>query len=37
MQIDGLKVDCSDLKVRTGTYLKRLDRIEEDIKSGRAK
>ncbi|WP_349909102.1 DUF3310 domain-containing protein [Limosilactobacillus fermentum] len=30
-------LDCSDLKARTGTYLKRLDRIEEDIKSGRAK
>ncbi len=30
-------LDCSDMKARTGTYLKRLERIEEDIKSGRAK
>ena len=30
-------LDCSDLKKREETYLKRLDRIEEDIKSGRAK
>lgn len=30
-------LDCSDLKTRKETFLKRLDRIEEDIKSGRAK
>lgn len=30
-------LDCSDLKEREKTYLKRLERIEEDIKSGRAK
>ncbi|MGS6025622.1 DUF3310 domain-containing protein [Limosilactobacillus fermentum] len=28
-------LDCSDLKKRKEAYLKRLDRIEEDIKSGR--
>lgn len=29
-------LDCSDLKARKGTYFKRLERIEEDVKSGRA-
>lgn len=30
-------LNCSDLKAREETFLKRLDRIEADIKSGRAK
>jgi hypothetical protein len=30
-------LDYSDLKARKGTYLKRLDRIEQQIKSGEAK
>lgn len=30
-------LDCSDLKTRKEIYLKRLDRIEDDIKRGRTR